>query len=205
MRLGSIETMARWAGGAGALVFLITMYAGLWRGWRQHRGRTVGQVPTARRGVFSFYLPAAVFGFGSMYALWRPLRLTLSVPQRIAALVIGVPLYFVGLGLMLLGRLALGRMYNISSFLGAELYADHQLVTTGPFAIVRHPMYLGSMLAALGGLLMYRTWTALVMAVTMPWLVLRARREEQVLAAEFGQRWQDYARRVPALIPRIRL
>lgn len=174
MRLGTVETLARWAGGAGGLVFLIAVLVGLGRGWRQRRGRTVGQAPRAGRGLLSFYLPAAVFGFGLMFTLWRPLRLTLSVPQRIAALVIGVPLYFAGLGLMLWGRLALGRMYNISSFLGAELYAEHQLVTTGPFAIVRHPMYLGTMLAALGGLLMYRTWTALVMAVTMPWIMLRA-------------------------------
>ena len=71
--------------------------------------------------------------------------------------------------------------------------------------IVRHPMYLGSTPAALGALLMNRTWTALVIAISLPGIILRARREEEALAAQFGQQWQDYAQRVPALIPRIRL
>ncbi|MGQ9674465.1 MAG: methyltransferase family protein [Chloroflexota bacterium] len=72
-----------------------------------------------------------------------------------------------------------------------------QGITIGPFAIVRHPMYLGSMPAALGALLMYRTWAAPVMAVSMPGVLLPARREEQVLAAQFGQQWRDDAQRVP--------
>ena len=52
---------------------------------------------------------------------------------------------------------------------------------------------------------MNRTWTALVIAISLPGIILRARREEEALAAQFGQQWQDYAQRVPALIPRIRL
>ena len=69
---------------------------------------------------------------------------------------------------------------------------------------MRHPMYLAVMIAALGSLLLYRTWAALAFAVLMLGLVVRARREERVLAQEFGQEWQEYAARVPAWLPRMR-
>ncbi len=91
-------------------------------------------------------------------------------------------------------------MYNVSSSMGAQLYADHRLVTHGPFAIVRHPMYLGVILASAGGLLIYRTWTLLFTTVSFLGLVLRARREEEALAAEFSEQWEEYRRRVPAWI-----
>jgi protein-S-isoprenylcysteine O-methyltransferase Ste14 len=94
-------------------------------------------------------------------------------------------------------------MYNVSSSMGAQLYADHWLVTHGPFALVRHPMYLGIILASLGGLLIYRTWTLLFTTVGFLGLALRARREEQALAAEFGEQWEEYCRRVPGWIPRL--
>jgi protein-S-isoprenylcysteine O-methyltransferase Ste14 len=88
--------------------------------------------------------------------------------------------------------------------LGAQLFADQQLVTSGPYNIVRHPMYVGLILAALGALLVYATWTTVYFAAFAPFLMMRARREEQVLAAEFGEKWAEYCRRVPALIPWLR-
>jgi protein-S-isoprenylcysteine O-methyltransferase Ste14 len=105
------------------------------------------------------------------------------------------------MGLILWGRAALGRMYNVSSAFGNRLYADHELVTSGPFALVRHPMYLGALIASVGGVLLYRTWAAvLVLAHEMVFWV-RAGKEEQALAAEFGDAWRAYARRVPAGVP----
>jgi protein-S-isoprenylcysteine O-methyltransferase Ste14 len=94
-------------------------------------------------------------------------------------------------------------MYFVSTSFGAQLYADHQLVTRGPFALVRHPMYLGLISAALGSLLLYQTWTALAYALFAPFVLLRARREELALSAEFGEQWREYCRRVPAFFPRL--
>jgi len=116
-------------------------------------------------------------------------------------LVLGAPCLFSGLGLALWGRLALGKMYNVSSALGAQLYADQLLITRGPYAIVRHPMYGGIIAATVGGFLVYRTWS-FVFALTFFGLVTRARREEQALAAEFGEQWADYCRQVPGWLPR---
>ena len=113
-------------------------------------------------------------------------------------------MYFPGLVFLLWGRLALGKMYFVSTGFGAQLFADHQLVTQGPYALVRHPIYVGLIAAALGRLLIYQTWTAVAFAVFAPFVLLRARREEQALAAEFGEQWQDYCRRVPTFFPRFK-
>jgi len=78
----------------------------------------------------------------------------------LAAFFVVLPAYhgaLPGLAFVLWGRLALGRMYFVSTSFGAQLYADHQLVTHEPFAIVRHPMYSGLIAAGIGSLLLYQT------------------------------------------------
>jgi protein-S-isoprenylcysteine O-methyltransferase Ste14 len=102
------------------------------------------------------------------------------------------------------GRLVLGKNYFVSSGFGAQLFAGHQLVTSGPFSLMRHPMYTGLFLGALGSILIYPTWTTLFFAIFTPFVWVRAWREETALAAEFGEQWREYCRRVPAIFPRLR-
>lgn len=78
------------------------------------------------------------------------------------------------------------------------------LWSRGPFTIVRHPMYLGLIASAVGSLLLYQTWTTAAFAIFAPFVLFRTRREEQALAAEFGEEWQAYCRRVPAFFPRLK-
>lgn len=59
-------------------------------------------------------------------------------------------------------------------------------------------------MAELGGLLLYRPWTAFFIATNIPVLVMRARREEKALSAEFGEKRDQCPREVPAWIPRLR-
>lgn len=207
MRLETVEKCVRWAAAVGTLLFVAIVYVGIWRGSRRARGRASGPVPRfARallRGAWYVYVPASIFGAGLLYRLWRPIPLTLSRPLRAALLTLGALLYFPGLALMIWGRRTLGEMYNVATTFGAELYADHRLITSGPYALVRHPMYLGGIMAELGALLIYRTWTTVLAATNIPVLFIRARREEEALAAEFGEQWAEYSRRVPAWIPRL--
>jgi protein-S-isoprenylcysteine O-methyltransferase Ste14 len=63
-------------------------------------------------------------------------------------------------------------------------------------------MYVGLFAAALGSLLIYQMWTTLAFAIFAPFVLLRARREEKVLAAAFGEQWLEYCRNVPAFWPR---
>jgi protein-S-isoprenylcysteine O-methyltransferase Ste14 len=81
---------------------------------------------------------------------------------------------------------------------------DVELVEAGPYARCRHPLYFGSLVAALGLGLSTRS---LVLAIAVPLSMaalagLAMRREERLLAGRFGSQWQDYRHRVPALWPR---
>jgi len=203
MSLESVERWIQWIGGAAVLVPLGAVLLGLFRGLRRPSGRVSGRTLAILRAPL-FYLVATVGYFGLCYLIWRPLPLRLSPPTRVGALLLGVLLYFPGLALILWGRLTLGKMYFVSCTFGASLYADHRLVTEGPFALVRHPMYLGIALVGLGGLLIYRTWTFAFFTANFFGLIFRARREEQALAAEFGEQWEEYCRQVPAWIPHLR-
>lgn len=127
-----------------------------------------------------------------------------GLTSRWAFLARGLVLYPGGMALAVAGRIALGSSYRPSSGLGATLAPDHRLVTTGPFAVIRHPMYLGLMLAAVGALGVYRTWSTALFLVQLPVLVIRARREDELLSRTLGEAWKRYAARVPAWLPRPR-
>lgn len=198
-----METWIKPLGGIAALAALVFALTGIWQGLQRPTGRKYGHAPGLLRSAV-FYLLASLIFFIPCILLWQPLPVSLPVQLHTLVLVIGSLLYFPGLGLYVWGRLALGKMYFVSTTLGTELFADHQLVRHGPYALVRHPMYLACMLAALGGLFIYQTWTMALLVPGSLMLALRARREEQALSAEFGAAWQDYARQVPAWLPRLR-
>ncbi len=76
------------------------------------------------------------------------------------------------------------------------------LATTGPYAVVRHPQYVGFVAIMFGFLLQWPTIPTLFMFPFMIWLYARlARREEADMISAFGENYRQYARRVPAFIP----
>ena len=94
---------------------------------------------------------------------------------------------------------SLGRSYGIRM----DVFEGHSLKTDGPYALVRHPMYLGIVLFHLGASLALESplllaATALIVA---PFTAIRIGAEERVLRDAFGERYLRYAERVPALIP----
>lgn len=196
----SMAVLVRWVGGLAAWVLLALLMLGIWRGIQRPAGRTVGGAAGWLRSALFYALALAAF-LGFSWLGWRPLPVSLDPRPKLAILVLGSLLYLPGLALIAWGRLALGSMYFVSTGLGAQLFSNHRLVTSGPYAIVRHPMYLGLLAAAAGSLLIYQTWTTLAYVLFAPFVLRRARREEQVLAAEFGVQWADYSRRVPGLFP----
>jgi protein-S-isoprenylcysteine O-methyltransferase Ste14 len=202
MNLEAVEPIIRWMGGLLAYTTLGVILYGVWRGTQRQAGRTTGRTGAWLRSVW-FYLASPLLFFAMCYFGWKPLPLTVPPSIRAWMLALGSLLYFPGLSFTLWGRLALGKNYFVSTGFGAQLFAGHQLVTRGPFAVVRHPMYTGLILAALGSLLIYSTWTTLLFACFAPLTSFRARREEAALAAEFGEQWRDYCQRVPAFFPRL--
>jgi protein-S-isoprenylcysteine O-methyltransferase Ste14 len=78
----------------------------------------------------------------------------------------------------------------------------HELVMPGPYALVRHPIYTGLSLGFTGHAIARGEWRgvlAVVMVVGSFWLKLRF--EESWMRQQFGAAYDDYSRRVPALIP----
>lgn len=202
MRLGVFERWIGWVGSAAGFVTLATaMWWGVWRGLQRPAGRTTGMAHTVLRAPRQ--LAFGFLWFALCFVLWRPVPLTLSVPARVLALALGVALCFPGLALYLWGTRTLGDMYKASSGFGVSLNIEHRLITHGPFALVRHPLYLGLQVGALGGFLIYRTWTLVFVFVNFLGLLFRARREEEALAAEFDEAWDAYSQRVPFWIPRL--
>jgi protein-S-isoprenylcysteine O-methyltransferase Ste14 len=142
-------------------------------------------------------------GFATVaVVLWKPIPLQLSTLSRFSLLVSGACIYFPGLFLYLWGFFTLGRMFGISSSFDASVYPDHELIQAGPYKLLRHPMYLGVILAGVGALLLFRTWAMLLFAPMTLSVILRARREEMVLNRKFDQIWKAYCQRVPAWWPR---
>jgi protein-S-isoprenylcysteine O-methyltransferase Ste14 len=96
----------------------------------------------------------------------------------------------------------LGRQFRFH----AGLYHDHALVRTGPYALVRHPIY-ASLLAILLCTLLLLTpwqWMPISLAVFICGTEIRVHSEERLLASRFGEQFEAYRRGVPAYIPFVR-
>ncbi len=203
MALELVEQIIRWSGIAGLLVFLIVAGGGFLSVRKRPRGRSEGKLVYRWPVVILIVLAFPVF-FGICYILWRPIPLEFPLVLRWIFIILGPLLYFGGIAFYVWGRFTMGKMFGRATTFEVRLYADHKLVTHGPFGLARHPLYLGMMIAVLGALFIYMNWT---MVFLFGWasisLSLRARKEENALAKEFGQEWTDYCRRVPAFIPRL--
>jgi protein-S-isoprenylcysteine O-methyltransferase Ste14 len=95
----------------------------------------------------------------------------------------------------------LGKQWSLQ----ARITQDHDLITTGPYRFVRHPIYtamLGLLLAT--GLAFSRpVWLGAGLLTFLAGTALRIRVEERLLRATFGETYDAYARQVPAVVPRV--
>lgn len=137
------------------------------------------------------------------YLMWKPLPFTVSPGLSLLLRIVGVVLISGGVALWFWARWVLGAMMGVSTGSAAQLQVDHKLIQNGPYAFVRHPMYLGYWLALVGLVAAYRIWMPLVFLILMMIsLSRRAWREEQVLVSAFGDEWRNYVARVPMFVPR---
>jgi len=200
----SIELAERLVRAIGAVAGLGTLMYAIVEVLRS-LGRPTGREERGAR--FALRIPIILFGtflflvIGAL--LWRPLPIA-DRTWSAAILLLGSLSFFGGLILYLWGMRTLGQMFGPSTGFAVRLQVEHRLIISGPYAYVRHPMYLAVIAAAIGSLLLYRTWATLLFAIGMFGLSIRARREETVLEKEFGTIWQAYASRVPQWLPRLR-
>lgn len=145
--------------------------------------------PTWRqKRIVGWVLPFAVLITASMVARGEPREVPLALGLFSCALVIGGTLFtFYALRY-------LGRNFAVVSDV-------RTLVTSGPYGLVRHPLYLGEAVALLGFLLTIATPFAFAaFTVSMVLQVWRAKVEEQALATVYPE-YHAYAARTPMMIP----
>ncbi len=175
---------------AAHVIFLSAAALRLLRGQRGHWLR-----PRAAWWI-AYYPPLVWLPFLVVYLV--PVAPPLGTPARVA----GVALAWVSACFAAWGMWSLGRGYGIR----LDLFDGHELVTSGPYRWVRHPMYLGILAFHVGASLALAS--ALLLAATvlvvLPYTAVRIAYEDRVLREGFGERFVAYQRRVGALLPRPR-
>jgi protein-S-isoprenylcysteine O-methyltransferase Ste14 len=180
--------------------------AGLWLGWLVYWIVAARDVKAARRqeslpARLAHHLPlllgAILLGFGSLPLRWLDDRF---LPRSWTAYWIGFLAVAAGLAFSVWARRHLGRNWSGS----VTLKHNHELVRTGPYRYVRHPIYSGILLAILGTAIAIGEWRGLIAFVLLAVaLVLKSRAEERFMEEAFRDGYARYRRDVPALIPRL--
>jgi protein-S-isoprenylcysteine O-methyltransferase Ste14 len=121
-----------------------------------------------------------------------------TLPRGAATFWTGIALLIAGLGFSIWARRRLGRNWSGT----VTLKENHELIRTGPYRWVRHPIYTGLLLAFLGTAVALCEWRGLVATglVTVAFL-LKIRTEEGWMTEAFGEDYRRYRAEVRALIP----
>jgi protein-S-isoprenylcysteine O-methyltransferase Ste14 len=182
------------ASGAVLAVFAITwLAAAMWT------DRKASSIPArliaplyAGGALFCIVFAAMVFGVPAMRErLWPPQAL---FDWTMVALCIA------GFGFCWWARVHLGRLWSG----GVLVREGHRVVDSGPYAMVRHPIYSGAFVAIIAlAAIRARPSDIVFTAGLVTFFVLKARIEEGFLRVQFGAAYDDYRSRVPMLVPRL--
>ena len=129
-------------------------------------------------------------------------NLSISVPIvsfsiPLIHLLIFVPFFVVGAWLGIEGTRG-------TSMKVAETHRSEKVVTTGVYSIIRHPQYVGGLLAHVGISFLLSAWYSLVSTPLMIFVVYMISRKEEIeLVNEFGDEYENYRKKVPMLVPRL--
>ena len=159
--------------------------------------RTVGLTWSVFQAVFLFYpilvvvLPDVAYGT----------VLHFGFPFDTAVQVVGILLWGAGAGLLLWCSRLLGPIMMTDG-----VVEDHELVTQGPYAVIRHPTYVGHMLVAFGVETIFLSYPLLGLALlTVAFAHVTAGGEERLLASQegFGEVYRDYMEETGRFLPRL--
>jgi protein-S-isoprenylcysteine O-methyltransferase Ste14 len=120
------------------------------------------------------------------------------VPDTTIVYALGLLIVIAGLAFAVWARAYLGSNWSGT----VTVKESHDLVRGGPYAIVRHPIYTGLLVAILGTAIVSGEWRGLVaFCFLTAAYVLKLRREERFMAESFPDTYPGYRAQVPALIP----
>jgi protein-S-isoprenylcysteine O-methyltransferase Ste14 len=121
----------------------------------------------------------------------------LGIHAGIAGQWLGLGLCLAGFGFAIWARAHLGRNWGMPM----SLRQGHELVTSGPYAYARHPIYTGILLAMIGSVLARGLAWLLLFPIAFAYFLYSARTEEKMLLAQFPEAYAAYRRRTRMLIP----
>ncbi|HYA06944.1 MAG TPA: isoprenylcysteine carboxylmethyltransferase family protein [Xanthobacteraceae bacterium] len=184
--------------------YYIAPFAVLWLAWLGYWLVAARNVKATRRreSATSFLLNRAFVAIGAVLLVLRhpPLHWLEQrfVPPTMAAYWLGFLMVAAGLAFAVWARVYLGRNWSGT----VTVKQGHELIRTGPYGLVRHPIYSGLLLALLGTTIAIGEWRGLLgfVAIAAGFLI-KIRTEERFMGETFGDAYAHYRAEVPALIP----
>jgi protein-S-isoprenylcysteine O-methyltransferase Ste14 len=176
----------------------------LWVAWFAYWMVAARNVKVTRRreGFATFLLNRVFMVIGALLLVvprqplhWLDARF---VPPAMAIYWLGFVIVAAGLGFAVWARLHLGRNWSAT----VTVKQDHELIRTGPYGVVRHPIYTGLLLALLGTAIAIGEWRGLIAFASFTvGLLVKIQAEERFMRETFREQYARYRAEVPALIP----
>jgi protein-S-isoprenylcysteine O-methyltransferase Ste14 len=122
------------------------------------------------------------------------------IPHDDRIVLAGVLLTWSGVAFAIWARYHLGKFWSAT----VALREGHQLIRSGPYANIRHPIYTGMLTAVLGTSLAVGRYRALIaFVVILAAFIAKSRQEEKLLDAQFGQAFEQHRRHTGFFLPRL--
>lgn len=155
---------------------------------RESYASRLGQiVPIVLAAALAAFRPQLLGGLGARF-----------LPDTLVVYWIGLLMAVSGLGVAVWARAHLGRNWSAR----VTVKENHELIRSGPYAIVRHPIYTGLLFALLGTAISFGQWRGLVaFACVTVSLLLKLRTEERFMRETFPDQYPRYRAEVSTLIP----
>jgi len=190
---------------------LLTVLGYLWSGFGLYwlaaaRGKSSAEAEH-RTGEPHFFRVVRLSILATTFALlfWQRLAIGFLrlrfVPDSTELDYAGFAATLIGLGLATWARIHLGRNWSDK----VVIQAGHQLIRSGPYARLRHPIYSGVLLGVLGTAVVLGEWRGVIAFVLLlANYAIKAKKEDRVLEESFGTEFQEHKRRAGFLLPRLR-
>ena len=179
---------------------LILLWGGFFAYWwitalgnRSPVKRTVGRFGF----LTTMALPAGLIIVAA--GIFIPSLYTITVlPDSLPVAILGLVIVIAGIAFAILARVHLGRNWSSQP----AIRENHTITRTGPYSIVRHPIYTGILTGILGTAIATGAMIAFVsLFVILVLFLIKIRIEEQFLLEEFGSGYEQYKRDVKAIVP----
>jgi protein-S-isoprenylcysteine O-methyltransferase Ste14 len=123
------------------------------------------------------------------------------VPHSLSGAILGVLCTWAGIALAIWARYHLAENWSAR----VTIKEGHELIRTGPYSRLRHPIYSGLVLATLGTVLVIGQWRCVVgLCLVLAGYYFKARKEETMLGQQFGDAFLEHKKHTGFLIPRLR-